>query len=107
MSPGLMLGLAIVTEVIGTALLRVSDGFTKVGPSIGVVIGYVASVVLLARVLRDLDVGLTYAIWAGTGTAMIAAIGVVAWGEPMGALKVASLLAVIVGVAGLNLSAAH
>ncbi|HYJ00550.1 MAG TPA: multidrug efflux SMR transporter [Thermoleophilaceae bacterium] len=107
MSPGLMLGLAIVTEVIGTALLRVSDGFTKVGPSIGVVIGYVASVILLAKVLRDLDIGLTYAIWAGAGTAMIAIIGVVAWNEPMGALKVASLAAVIVGVAGLNLSAAH
>lgn len=107
MSPGLMLGLAIVTEVIGTALLRVSDGFTKVGPSIGVVIGYVASVVLLARVLKDLDIGLTYAIWAGTGTAMIAIIGVAAWDEPMGALKVASLVAVIAGVAGLNLSAAH
>ena len=88
-------------------MLRVSDGFTKVGPSIGVVIGYVASVVLLARVLKDLDIGLTYAIWAGTGTAMIAVIGVAAWDEPMGALKVASLLAVVVGVVGLNFSAAH
>jgi small multidrug resistance pump len=107
MSPGVMLGLAIVTEVIGTALLRVSDGFTKVGPSIGVVIGYVASVILLARVLKDLDIGLTYAIWAGSGTAMIAIIGVAAWDEPMPAVKVASIAAVIVGVVGLNLSAAH
>lgn len=107
MSPGLMLGLAIVTEVIGTALLRVSDGFTKVGPSIGVVVGYVASVILLARVLKDLDLGLTYAIWAGTGTALIAIIGVAVWDEPMGAVKVASIAAVIVGVVGLNLSAAH
>lgn len=107
MSAGVLLALAIVTEVCGTVLLRVSDGFTKLGPSIGVVVGYVASAILLARVLRHLDIGLTYAIWAGVGTAMVAVIGVAAWDEPMGAVKVASLLAVVVGVIGLNLSPAH
>lgn len=107
MSPGVLLGLAIATEVFGTVLLRVSDGFTKLGPSIGVVVGYVASVILLARVLRELDIGLAYAIWAGVGTATIAIIGVAAWDEPMGAIKVLSLAAVIAGVIGLNLSTAH
>jgi small multidrug resistance pump len=107
MSAALLLALAIGTEVSGTVLLRYSDGFAKLAPSVGVVVFYVASVFFLARALREIDIGFAYAIWAGVGTAMIATIGVAVWDEPMGAVKVLSLFAVIAGVVGLNLSTAH
>lgn len=107
MSPAVLLALAIVSEVIGTVLLRSTDGMSKLLPSLGVLVAYGLSMYLLSLVLRHLDIGLTYAIWAGVGTAMVAVIGVAAWGEPMGALKLASLLAVVFGVIGLNLSGAH
>jgi len=107
MSAGVLLTLAIVSEVIGTVLLRVSDGMTKLWPSAGMIATYVLSVVLLAKVLKELEIGFTYAVWAGAGTAMVAVVGFAAWDEPMGLLKVLSLGAVIVGVVGLNLSTAH
>jgi small multidrug resistance pump len=107
MSAGILLGLAIATEVLGTVFLRVSDGFTKVLPASVTVVAYVTSVILLAKVLKELDIGLTYAIWAGAGTAAVAVIGVAVWHEPMDALKVASIAAVILGVVGLNVSGAH
>jgi small multidrug resistance pump len=107
MSPAVLLALAIVSEVIGTVLLRVSDGMSKLVPSVGMLAAYGVSVYLLALVLKHIDIGLTYAIWAGAGTAMVAVIGVLAWNEPMGLVKVLSIGAVILGVVGLNLSGAH
>jgi small multidrug resistance pump len=107
MSPAILLTLAIVSEVIGTVLLRVSDGVSRVVPSIGMIAAYVVSVYLLALVLKHFDIGFTYAVWSGVGTAAIAIIGVAVWSEPMGALKVASIGAVILGVVGLNIASAH
>ncbi len=107
MPAGVLLGLAILTEVIGTVLLRVSDGFSKPLPSAGVVVMYVISVIFLARVLKEMEIGFTYAVWAGVGTAAVAIIGVAVWDEPLGMVKVLSLMAVIAGVVGLNLAASH
>jgi small multidrug resistance pump len=107
MSPAVLLVLAIVSEVIGTVLLRLSDGMSKLLPSAGMIAAYVLSVYLLSLVLKHLDIGVAYAVWAAVGTAMIAAIGVAFWDEPLGALKLVSLAAVILGVVGLNLSSAH
>ena len=107
MSPAILLALAIATEVFGTSMLRVSDGMSKAVPTTAALTAYAISFYLLAKVLQHLDVGLTYAIWAGVGTASIAVIGFMLWDEPMGALKVASIGAVIVGVIGLNASGAH
>jgi len=107
MSPALLLALAIVSEVIGTVLLRVSDGMSKLVPSVGMLAAYGVSVYLLALVLKHLDIGFTYAVWSGVGTAIIAVIGFAVWDEPMGALKLLSIAAVIAGVIGLNISAAH
>jgi multidrug transporter EmrE-like cation transporter len=107
MSPAILLAFAILLEVFGTSMLRVSDGMSKAAPSIAALAAYAVSFYLLAKVLEHLDIGLTYAIWAGVGTATVAVIGVVLWNEPMGALKIASIVAVIAGVLGLNLSGAH
>jgi len=107
MPVALLLSFAIVTEVAGTVALRYSDGFTRLAPSAVVVVGYGVSFWLLALVLRELSVGTTYAVWSAAGTALIAVIGVLAFGEPATALKLASLALIIIGVVGLNLAGSH
>jgi small multidrug resistance pump len=107
MPVAVLLSLAIVTEVAGTVALRYSDGFTKLAPSAIVVLGYGASFWLLALVLRELSIATTYAVWSAAGTALIAAVGVLAFGEPATALKLASLALIIIGVVGLNLAGSH
>lgn len=103
----LLLSFAIVTEVAGTVALRYSEGFTRLLPSAVVVLGYGASFWLLALVLRELSIGTTYAVWSAAGTALIAAFGILALGEPATALKLASLALIIIGVVGLNLAGSH
>jgi small multidrug resistance pump len=104
---GVLLTMAIAVEVAATICLRYSDGFTKLLPSVVVVVGYATSFYLLSLILRDLSVGTTYAIWAGAGTAAIAVIGIVALGEPATALKIASIALIVAGVIGLNVGGAH
>jgi small multidrug resistance pump len=101
---GLLLALAIAVEVAATLCLRASDGFTRPLPSVFVVIGYLISFWLLAKVLKEISVGTTYAIWAGAGTAAIALIGMVALDEPVTLLRVGSLVLIVVGVVGLNVA---
>jgi small multidrug resistance pump len=105
--PALLLTIAILAEVAGTVALKYTDGFTNLGPSALVVAGYGLSFWMLALVLRDLPIGLTYAVWAAVGTALIAAIGIVAFGEPATTLKLLSLALIIAGTVGLNVAGSH
>ena len=105
--PAILLTIAILAEVAGTVALKYTDGFTNFGPSALVVAGYGLSFWMLALVLRDLPIGLTYAVWAAVGTALIAAIGIVAFGEPATTLKLLSLGLILAGVVGLNLAGSH
>ena len=98
----LLLSLAILAEVGATLALRVSDGFSRPMPSAIVVVGYGLSFWLLALALKDIPVSLTYAIWSGVGTALVAVAGVVAFGETMNVMKFASLAIIVLGVAGLS-----
>ena len=107
MPTGILLTIAIVSEVAATVSLRLADGFTRPLPSAIVVVGYAVSFWMLALVLKQLPVGLTYAVWSAAGTALIAAIGIVAFGEPATAVKLASLALIIMGVVGLNLAGTH
>jgi small multidrug resistance pump len=101
------LAAAIATEVIGTVFLRFTDGFTRPGPSILVLITFAGSLWLTALALRQLEVSLAYAVWAGVGTAAVAVIGMTMLGESVNAIKLASIVLVISGVIGLNLSGAN
>jgi small multidrug resistance pump len=103
----LMLAAAIASEVIATVALKASDGFSRPGPAVLVVIGYAVSFWLLALVLKHLSVGTTYAIWSAVGTAAIALIGIAMYGEGASLLKLASLGLIVVGVIGLNAAGAH
>ena len=105
--PAILLTIAILAEVAGTVALKYTNGFTNLGPSALVVAGYGLSFWMLALVLRDFPIGLTYAVWAAVGTALIAAIGIVAFGEPATTLKLLSLALIIAGVVGLNLAGSH
>ena len=107
MPAGILLAIAIASEVAATISLRYADGFSRPLPSMIVVLGYALSFWLLSLVLRDIPVGTTYAIWAGAGTAAIAVIGMAVLGEPATALKVGSIALIILGVIGLNASGAH
>ena len=100
--PWFLLALAILSEVVGTLALKMSNGFSILIPSIIVVVGYGASLWFLALCLKSLDVGTAYAIWAGAGTALISIAGVFLFAEPMTAIKAMSLALVILGVVGLH-----
>jgi small multidrug resistance pump len=99
----LLLTFAIATEVAATVALKYAAGFTRLWPSLVVIIGYGLSFVLLAQVLKKLPVSLVYAIWSGAGTAAIAVIGFTLLGEPVSWLKVLGIALVIAGVVALNL----
>ena len=98
----LLLSVAILSEVLATLALRASDGFSKPVPAAVVVVGYGLSFWLLALALKDIPVSLTYAIWSGVGTALVAVGGVLAFGETMNPMKIASLMVIVLGVAGLS-----
>ncbi|MQA88517.1 MAG: QacE family quaternary ammonium compound efflux SMR transporter [Streptosporangiales bacterium] len=103
----LLLG-AILSEVVGTSALKASQGFTRLGPSIVVVVGYLLSFYLLSLALKlQMPVSVGYALWSGIGTALIAAIGVVWLNEPMTALKALGIGLIIAGAVVLNFSGTH
>ena len=99
--------LAIVLEVAGTTSMKLSEGFTRFGPAVAVAVLYGASIYLLTLALERIDVSVAYAVWSGVGTALIAAIGVLWFREPLTALKLISLVLIVAGVVGLNLGGAH
>ena len=100
----LYLAAAIVLEICGTTSLKLSEGFTRIGPSGAVIVCYAASFALLSIALRGIDLSIAYALWSGVGTAVVAAIGIIWFGEPAGSWKLASLALIVLGVVGLHLS---
>ena len=107
MNPWLALAVAIVLEVSGTVSMKLSDGFTRLAPSVLIFIFYGASFAVLTLALKKIDLGVAYAVWAGVGTALIAVVGILYFKEPLSALKVFSVFLIIAGVIGLNLSGAQ
>jgi small multidrug resistance pump len=99
----LLLACAIASEVAATSLLPRAASFTVLLPSIAVVVGYVLSFVLLARVVETVPVAVAYAIWSAAGTAAVAAIGATFLGQPLSAWQLAGLVLVVLGVVLLQL----
>jgi small multidrug resistance pump len=99
---------AIAAEVTATVALRLSEGFSKLVPSVVVVVGYVAAFAMLSQVLvRGLGIGVAYGIWSAAGVALIALIGVAFLGESLTWVQIAGLVAVIGGVVALEMGGAH
>ncbi len=102
-----LLLLAIAAEVAATSLLPRTQGFTSAGWTVTVLLGYAASIALLAVVVRTMPVSVAYAVWSGLGTAAVAVIGVTVLGESMSWGKALALAFIVLGVVGLNLSGSH
>jgi multidrug transporter EmrE-like cation transporter len=107
MNAWILLTLAIMSEVIGSTGLKASKGFTIFVPSVLVVLGYGSAFYLLSLALKTIPLNTAYAVWAGIGTALIAAIGWLFLSEPMSLIKAGGIALVIVGVVLINLSGAH
>ncbi|GAB3305427.1 QacE family quaternary ammonium compound efflux SMR transporter [Epidermidibacterium keratini] len=108
MSPYLLLAVAIVAEVIGTSLLKSTEGFTRLWPTLGTIAAYgVAFYALAVAIQKGMNVGLGYAMWAGLGTTLIVIISVLVLGEPITAVKILGVGLIIGGVVLLNLGGAH
>ena len=107
MNPWLLLAFAIILELSGTICLKLSYGFSRLLPSIGVVCFYLGSFALMAQSLKSLEVGIVYAIWAGVGTALIAIVGILAFGESITAFKILGLLLIIGGTFLLRFASAQ
>lgn len=98
MNPYLLLALAIVCEIAGTTSMKLSVGFTKLLPGLGVVVGYGCAFALMAQSLKVLPLGVVYAIWSGVGTAGTALIGLWLFREALGVPQVAGIGLIIAGV---------
>ncbi len=98
----LILSIAIISEVIATSALKASDGFTRLLPSVIVVVGYGIAFYCLALVLRTLPVGVVYAIWSGVGVALIALVGWLLYGQTLDLPAIVGIGLIVAGVAVLN-----
>ncbi len=101
--PWLWLVTAGVFEVVWVVLLKRSDGFTAMAPSVGTVIAVTASFWCMSQALRALPMGTVYAVWTGIGAAGGLAWGILAEGEPAGSVRIGCIGLIVAGVAGLRL----
>ncbi|WOE75821.1 DMT family transporter [Alterisphingorhabdus coralli] len=103
-NPWLLLGIAIVFEIIGTSLLKLSDGFTRVFIGIIAVAMYGVSTWMLSITLTQIPVAISYAIWSGVGILAITLIGFVAFKQNLGGMQILCIALIAIGAIGLNLT---
>jgi small multidrug resistance pump len=97
---------AIMFEIAGTTSMKLSQGFTRMVPSVLLFTFYGASFALMTVAVKKIDVSVSYAIWSGVGTATIALIGVLWFRETLTWIQVASIVLIVTGVIGLRAGAA-
>jgi len=102
MTNWVFLALAIVAEVVATSSLKASDGFTRLAPSVIVVVGYGVAFYLLSLALRSIPVGTAYAIWAGLGIVLVAAAGWLLFDQKLDVWGVVGMALIVSGVFVLN-----
>ena len=98
-----MLLVAILSEVVGTVALKASDGFARLGPTALVVVGYGLTFYFLGLALKQIPLGVAYAIWSGLGTAGAVLAGVLLWRESLNLAGVIGIALIVAGVLILNL----
>ena len=95
--------IAISGELVGTSALKSAEGFTKIGPSIVSVLGYVVSFYFLSLTLKDIPVGIAYALWSGIGIVLVSIIGYFMYGQKLDTPAMIGIGFIIVGVVIMNL----
>ena len=103
MKTALILFLAILSEVIATTALKLADGFTKMVPSVIVVIGYGTSFYLLSISLKVIPIGLAYAIWSGVGIVLTVIAGILIWRETLDWARKIGTIFIILGILVIDL----
>ncbi|MBN9427682.1 MAG: quaternary ammonium compound efflux SMR transporter SugE [Burkholderiales bacterium] len=103
----LVLLLAGVLEIVWALGLKYSDGFSRLTPSLVVVVAAAASFWLLALAMRVLPAGTAYAVWTGIGAAGTALLGIALLGEPATALRLVCIGLIVAGVLGLKFVGGH
>src|SRR5688500_5467106 len=102
MSHWLFLSIAIISEVVATAALKSSAGFTQLWPSLLVIAGYSAAFFFLSLTLKTMPVGIAYAIWSGVGIVLITLIAWLVLGQSLDGPAIAGLALIVAGVLVLN-----
>ncbi|UYL08175.1 multidrug efflux SMR transporter [Bdellovibrio sp. SKB1291214] len=102
--PYAYLAAAIIFEILGTIGMKYAEGFTRLIPSVLMVLCFAISFFCITFALKTLPVSLVYAIWAGVGTAIMAVVGLVIFNEPLPMQKVFATSLIILGVVMLNFS---
>lgn len=100
----IILGGAIITEVVGTICLKLADGMTHLVPFLGAVVFYILSVIGLVLALRTIDMGVAYAVWAGLGIVLITLIGIFSFGEALTSWRIFCIVLILIGSVGLNIT---
>ena len=103
MNSWILLSLAILAEVIGTSALKASAGFSRLWPSFVVVAGYGTAFYFLSLALRNIPIGIAYAVWSGAGIVLIAVIGTVVFKQKLDAPALIGMSLIVAGVLVLNL----
>ena len=96
---------AILLEIAGTTSMKLSQGFTRTLPSVLLFIFYALSFTLMTVAVKRIDMSVSYAIWSGVGTTLIALIGVLWFREPLTTIQIVSIALIILGVVGLRAGA--
>jgi small multidrug resistance pump len=96
--PYVYLAISIIAEVIGTSALKASEGFTKLWPSVVVVVGYGVAFHFLSLTLKTIPIGVAYAIWAGAGISLVAIVGWVLFEQKLDAAAIIGMCLIITGV---------
>lgn len=99
----LYLAVAIIAEVAATSALKASEEFTKLIPSLIVIVGYAVAFYFMTLVLRTIPVGITYAIWAGLGIVLVAIVGTVIYKEIPDIPAVIGMALIVSGVVIINI----
>ena len=97
------LGLAIFSEVIATASLKSTEGFTRLVPSIVVLVGYSAAFYFLSLTLDAIPIGVAYAVWSGVGVATITLVSFVVYDQKIDAAGLLGIGLIVAGVVVLRL----
>ena len=102
-NPWALLLLAISAEVIGTSCLRLSEGMTRLWPTLLVFTAYAIAMALLSRVVLSIPLGLTYALWSGIGTVVIVLVGRFAYSQLLNPTQLIGIGLITAGVVLVNL----
>lgn len=94
---------AIVAEVIATSALKFTEGFTRLWPSLIVIVFYEIAFVLLSLCLRAIPVGIVYAVWSGVGMVLIALVAWLILGQSLDAPALAGIALIVGGVVVINM----